>query len=136
MVVDDELLKQAGDGAQPDQFATQSQSASVAGGLQTYGHNTSPLAPFIVECEDRKVLVRSPDGGSSHSPPLTIEQEKQRRREAHRPRSIMRFAPSFSAGHTSQEDQKAVRGTMIEEIRAGFIPPEQRGSTGKLPAIW
>lgn len=136
MVMDDELLKQGGDGAQPEQLAAQFQSASVAAGLQPCGHITTPLASITVECEDRKVLVRSPDGGSSHSSPPTIEQEKQRRREAHRPRSIMRFAPSSSAGHLSQEGQKAVRETMIEEIRAGFIPPERRDSTGKLPAIW
>lgn len=97
--------------------------------------------PFQSETfEDRKVQMRSPGDFGSPSPPPTVQQEQKRRREANRPRSIMRFprgaehTASSAEGHPSHGSRGGVSEDIIQEIRAGFTHPDRSESTGKLPA--
>lgn len=105
----------------------------------------------------RKVTVYSPAGkGDSPWPPLSIEQEQIRRREAANPRSILKH--SASSQESGSLEEQAVRMTlnqsqynrpvmgkvsvavasaeMVEEIRSGLVRESQTAWTSpRLPTL-
>lgn len=112
---------------------------------QQHGYDTMDIDAFSTESlSQRKVQVRSPEDFDCPSPPPTVAQEQRRRREANKPRSIMRlpFGAEISSMAVAEDtppadDQKSQpsssRGAgktqhntdqILKQIRSGFIPPE------------
>jgi hypothetical protein len=126
---------------------------------QQHGHENMHEDAFNAEdVTCRKVQVRSPEDFDRPSPPPTVAQEQKRRREANRPRSIMRVP--FGAGFTglvvtedmlpandrkdhpssSRNTSKSQHDTdqILEQIRSNFMPPDSvppKRPSWKLPTV-
>lgn len=126
----DENPEETAHGTKLQHSSIQSQPTPITYNLPSRRQGAATVAAFKAEnYEDRKVHVRSPGDFGSPSPPPTVQQEQMRRREAHKPRSIMRLPRA--AGHVNQGSQGVVGGDMVREIRAGFIYPERNDSMAR-----